>query len=218
MIKVIGFQKVLLLMILAFLLSVFILYSNYIAAPQVTDTKKQLRTNRKEVGELTTDINKLVEGLKTFEEQKGTFEKLENTGFFDAQNRLKTSQRLKEMQKESKLLSARFSIGSVVKEENKLATEAGLKVLNTEITLTLNALEDIDIYNFIYLLNYGLPGQVLINSLAIKKEQDITQPLLRKLGSGNYETLVRAELQASWRTLIPDSTLEVEYDGNEEGN
>lgn len=218
MIKVIGFQRVLLLMVLAGLLALFFAYSTYGLTPEIKQTERQLRVNRKEVGELTEDVNKLVEGMKTYESQKGTFEVLQNKGFFDPQNRLETRQRIKEMREESRLLSVGIDIGSAVEEQNELAKEAGLKVLNTDISFTLDALEDIDIYNFIYLMNYGFPGQVIINTLSIKKQQDITQPLLRKLGSGDHETLVKANLTANWRTLVPDASIQIDNNQVERGN
>lgn len=216
MIRVIGFQKILTLILLAFFTAVFFFYGTYVLAPQIQDSKKQLSVNKGEISQLTEDINKLVEGIKTFESQKQAFERIKEVGFFDPQNRLETRQRLNEMQKESRLLSAKFSINSAVTEPNKLAREAGHKILNTEISFTLDALEDIDIYNFIYLMNYGFPGQILITDLAITKEQDITQPLLRKIGNGDYVPLVKAELKANWRTMVPDTSIEINDEDTQE--
>ncbi len=213
MIKVIGFKKALSLILLAFLLVVLAVYWLYALTPDIKKKQRQLAINSSEVSQMADNIDALIKGVDQFEQQKTVFEKIKKLGFFDPQNRPETRQRLSAMQKESRLLSAKFSISSAKTEKSEKATEAGYKILNTEIVLTLGAIEDADIYKFVYLMNYGFPGQITINQLNMTRDVEVTQPILRQIGVGESKPLVIAVLSVNWRTMVPDSSLAITIDG-----
>lgn len=193
------------------------IYWVYVLKPDIQDNKRQLAMNTSEVAEMNESLNDLMIGIEKFKQQKSVFEKVQKFGFFDSQNRPEARQRLVAMQKESRLLSTRFSIKSAEEEKNKKAKEAGYKILNTDIDLTLEALEDNDIYHFVYLMNYGFPGQILIKELTIKRDTEITQPVLRQVGLGESGPLVSAVLRVNWRTMVPDTSLAISI-GQEDDN
>lgn len=209
MIRVIGFQKILILIVLAAVLVLAALYNFYILKPSSILVERELRQNKSEISEVQTNMDNLVQGLAKFEGQKQKFETVRKYGFFDPQNRVQTKQRFNVMQKEAQLLSARYTIKPAQIEKNEKVAEAGYKIVNTEIDLSLEALEDGDIYNFLYLLNYGFPGQVSITSLDLSRDVEITQPLLRQIGVGEASGLVKATFRLNWRTMLPDETLSV---------
>ena len=209
MIRVIGLQRVLILVLLAVLLGALFFYGMFVLKPEIVREQRELALNQSKISEMTANMDKLVQGMELFTEQKEEFEVIQKYGFFDPQNRVLARQHLNLMQKESRLLSAKYTIKPAVTEKNKIALEAGYKVLNTDIEFILEAIEDLDIYNFIYLLNYGFPGQISIKELKISRDQEVTQPLLRQIGVGKATPLVKAVFLVNWRTMVADDSLSI---------
>lgn len=212
MIRVIGVQKFLAMVLCAVLFATLAGYWFYVLTPEIKEKKRRLALNTAEVNQMREDLNVLTQGLEQFKKQKTVFEKIQKRGFFDPQNRPETRQRINAMQKESRLLSARFSIDSAKTEVNEKATEAGYKILNTSIDFTLDAIEDTDIYNFIYLLNYGFPGQITIKRMVISRNIEVTEAVVRQINSPNPQPLVTAVVQLEWRTMVPDASLAINID------
>ena len=206
MIRAIGYKLSITLLLLAVMLAFLVYYSIYLVGPDTIKAERQLASHKSEMTEITEKIAELKDSMDKFNEQKVIFEKVAAFGFFDEQNRPETRQRLNAMQQESRLLSAKYRIDRAETEKNDLAREAGYKILNTKINFTLEAIEDADIYRFIYLLNYGFPGQVVIDRLTISRDIDITLPVLKQIGNQENITLVTADLTISgvqWWPMKP---------------
>jgi hypothetical protein len=215
MIRVIGFQRVLFILVLGFLVVSAFLYTMYLLKPSLLKSERELAQSRSEISQMSSDMEQLNLGIAKFETQKAKFDKVTQYGFFDPQDRSETRQRLNAMQKESGVLSARFSIAPAVTEVNEKAKEAGYKILNTKIDFSLDAIDDNDIYNFIYLLNYGFPGTVTIENISISRDKEITQPVLRAIGVGEAEAIVKASISTKWLTMVPDTSIEVNSEAAE---
>jgi len=207
MIRIIGMQRFLLLLILGGMLAGLFLYDWYVLKPDLLKHQRELSANHSAINEMRTNMDNIVQGMALFEEQKSQFEDVRQYGFFDLQDRVATRKRLNAMQKESRLMSAKYTIKQAVIEEGGPAEEAGYKLLNTEIIFSLSGLEDMDIYNFIYLLNYGFPGQISIDSISISRDKEVTEPLLRQIGVGGSEPIVKANLKVRWHTMVEDKSL-----------
>lgn len=204
MIRSLGMQKIFTLgLLVAALLGIYF-YGIMTLGPQNEYSERQLRLNKSEFSEITNNMGKLVSDMKQFDQQKDQFKNLEVLGFFNAQDRLEMRSRLNEMQEESKLISAVYSVQPARTEKNKQAEDAGSKIVNTSISFTLEAFDDADIYKFIYLLNYGFPGHVSINDLSIKRDKKITPTLLQKIGAGDQVAVVVATLSVNLRTMVED--------------
>lgn len=204
MIKIIGTQKVVFLAVLLGVTVALYYYGFLVLKPQTQNVKRQLQSQQSEFSRISADMNDLVEGLKKFDGRREQFNSIKLHGFFDTQNRLEMRRRFNEMQQESRLVSAKYSINPAVTEENSLAKEAGYKILSTKVEFTLDATEDKDIYDFIYFLKYGFPAHVTINSLEISRDIEITKTLLQKLGNFEPVVIVKAKLSVNLRTLVED--------------
>jgi len=217
MIKTIGYNKIVLIVILIACLAVTFLYNQNFLKPDLDKKNRALRANSSEISEMTDNLNKLSGDLQKFEKQKTDFERVQNLGFFDSQNRVEARQIITEIQKESRLLSAKYQINPAKSEDNKMAKEAGAKILTTDIRFDLEAIEDADIYKFVYILNYAFPGHLAINNFSMSREIDVTQPVLRKIGVGQAEAIVKASLAVTWKTMVPDEGLSVTGDSSNQG-
>lgn len=207
MIRAIGFQKVFLILLLGVAVVALAYYTLSVAQPSLNENQRELGKNKAEIDEMIMNTDKLTQGFAQFQEQKDVFQQVQELGFFDTQNRLEARARFVAMQEESELISAKFNIKPAVVAENAKAKEAGYKVLNTEIDFNLEAIEDKDIYRFLHLLNYGFPGQVIITEFNMKRETEITAPILRQIGVGQPPPLVRALVRMKWQTMVQDDTL-----------
>lgn len=204
MLRVVGIQKIFFILILLSLVGFGFLYNSRYLEPKNLENKRELGRNQSDISETTENLDQLLQGMGQFAEQEADYKKIEAVGFFDSQNRVETRKRLNLMQQESRLIAAKYAIKPAVTQKNKKAQEAGYRVIETEIGFTLEAIEDADIYKFIYLLNHGFPGYIAIESMDISREKKVTQPLLRKIGAGTPEVMVKADMKVRWLTMIPD--------------
>ncbi len=209
MMKAIGLKKVILVLSLAALAVLMFLYSQQILGPNLKKQQRLLSSGKGEISTMTNNLNQLTDSLQRFEKEKEDFAQVRNLGFFDQQNRVEARRLITAIQRESGLRISNYTIKSAASIPSEKSREAGYKILNTDIDFKLEAIEDADIYKFIYMLNYGFPGQILIKDLSISKEMNITQPLLRKIGVGDSVPIVEATLNVSWQTMVPDETIAV---------
>lgn len=215
MIRQLGLKRVITLLSILAVLGVVYFYGILTLGPQTNGLDSKLRSEKSEFSTLSDNLINLRTGIEKFDLQKDKFKNLQTLGFFDAQNRVEITRRLNEMQLESGLISSQYAISPAITDKNEKATEAGYKILNTKIEFNLEAILDEEIYKFVYLLNYGFPGHVTIESLDIIKEKEVTPTLLQKIGSGDSIPVISARLQINLRTLVNDPTANVST--NEEG-
>lgn len=209
MIKAIGINKFFLLLLLAVFIALAVFYNYQIITPDVTKLNRQVMTNKSEVSQMTQDLNSLTAGLEKFAQQKDAFEKVRRLGFFDPQNRVVAKQLITNIQRDSRLMTAKYTIKPAENLDDEKAREAGYKILSTDIDFILEALDDADVYKFVYLINYGFPGQVIINKLNIERDMEITQPLLRRIGVGQAQPIIKATFEVTWKTMVADETISV---------
>lgn len=204
MIGSLGFKRLITLLFLAtFLLSIFA-YNQFMLVPETTEIQRALNAEKSEVNRISQTMNDLRSDIDKFEVQRDQFNNLQILGFFGDQDRLELRERFNDLQARSGLLSAQYTINPAIVEENEKAFEAGYKIFNTPIRFSLSALNDTAIYQFIYFLNYGFPGQVSITELDIRKLTAITPTVLQKIGSGEPVKIVEATLNITLRTLVED--------------
>ena len=217
MMKSIGLSRLFIILLLASFTLFCLFYSYKVGGPNIKKEKRSLAVVNNDISKMTSDMDKLSQGLTQFEGQKQAFSNVQRFGFFDDQDRVKARQLIEAMQEESRLLSAVYSLGPAESLNEPRATDAGYDLLNTNIGFTIEAVEDIDVYKFIYLLNYGFPGQISIKSLSMSRDEEITQPLLRQIGTGQPTPLIRAELEVFWKSMVPEGQFNPDADENNRG-
>lgn len=213
MIKSIGMDKVLIILLVAGFAIGGYFYNTNIFAPNIVKKERELRGSKSRLSTLTTDTNKLISGLDLFERQKEEFFIVQKSGFFDDQNRVATRSKLDAMGRDSQLEILRYSISPAKNISNQKLKDAGYKILETTMEIEVGAISDTDINTFLYYLNHGFPGQIVIENLDMKKDQNLTQPLLRNIGlRADYEPLVSASILLTWKTMVPDTSVEIQTD------
>ncbi|MFA5592359.1 MAG: hypothetical protein WC989_03490 [Micavibrio sp.] len=227
MIKTIGIKRAVVLLSLAGLCAFAFVLSNYFLTAQVQKSRQALASTQGEIAQLQMELEQMRQDAIFLEREKGTYENITRLGFFEPQDRVEARARLDTIQKLSKIVSARYEIraATVMREEDtqtdaiineSLAAEGEkapeFAVIESPVIVTLSAIDDIDIYNFIYYLNYGYPGHISIEKLNIERRGDITQDNLKLIGMGTPPELVSARMEIIWRSMIPRDVLESSRD------
>jgi len=205
MVKVLGFRRIVILLALIAINAILgaVAYMHFI--PQKDIKERELRGVRGQVSTLRTDISNLEIEFEQLDEQREEFEMLKKDGFFDGQSRRKAELIFQKIQKSSGVVSAVASVSAGAFEENEEAKKANHKILNSPIVVRIEAVNDLDIYRYIYLVNEFFPGHVGIDTIKIRREADVSGTVLRGIASGKNPPLVTADLRLAWRTMIPDT-------------
>lgn len=207
---VLGLRRIAVLLSLLVVNALFaaVLYG-YIL-PEKINQERALRSARGQVASLQSDIDRLQIEFDQLEDQKVRFADLETSGFFYGQGRRRAEMLLTDIQKSSGVLSAVASVKPGVFEKSVYAEKAGYKILSSPIEINIEAMDDLNIYRYLYILERVFPGQVLIDKMTITRDLDVTGTLLRRITSGEKPPIIKADLLLSWRTMIPDEENEDE--------
>ncbi len=205
MIKVLGSKRIIILIVLlaANLLFGFLAYMHF--KPQEQIKERELRSMRSQTATLQTDIDGLMIEFEQLDEQREAFEQIKQDGFFDGQSRRKAELIFKKIQERSGVISAVASVNAGSFEDNQEAAKANHTILKSPISIRIEAVNDLDVFRYIYLVNEFFPGHVAINQINLEREASVTGTVLRAVASGKSPPLVVADLQLSWRTMIPDT-------------
>lgn len=178
------------------------LYLYLMPATQTRDT--ELARLRGEISSRTAEVAGLRQEIEAFEGQKAAFEDLKTLGFFSAQDRVMAREKIDEIRNLSKLLSIHYKIEPATYTRDALISKAKHVIVTSPLTVKLDAIEDKDIYRFLYLMDTVFPGHVALEDLSMEKKMDVTQPVLRQIGTGVPVVLVAGEARFTWRTVIPE--------------
>lgn len=203
MIQILGLKRIVTLAVLFALNVVLGVALYYFITPEKTRVENELRRVTGEVATRRTETEKLRTEYQLIQEQKSKFVELQKAGFFNVQDRVEARKMIEAIQANSHVLAAKYSLMPAEVVENKFAAEADHVVLRSPISFSIEALDDIDVYSFVYWLENSLPGHVSIENISIERAQEVDEVTLRKIGSGVPTVMVTAKIDMSWRTVVP---------------
>jgi len=208
MVSVLGFRRVLVIVLLLILLggSLFAYYG-YLA-PYKKELNREILNTKSTISQREDDLKLLSRQIDTFNTQKDFFNKLEKKGFFETQKRSVAQERFRLMQLSSGLVSAGYQINPITVSESELAEEAGYNLAQSPVSLNLEGLTDMDIYHFLYMLYYALPGHMQINSFDVRRVENISPEVLRDIGLDQRKVvLVEAEVNGIWSSMVEEGVI-----------
>ena len=210
MIKVIGIQRLVILGVLvaANVLLAAVIYLYLI--PQESKLARDLRVLKSSNQSKSSDIDRMQIEFEQLGEQQDSFERLKQDGFFKAQIRSVAKNILNDIQGESNVVSARTKISAGRIEENEEAKKSKYKLLVSPVVLEIQAYDDSDIYRYLFILEKKYPGHLSVDKILIRRTGDISGPVLRAIATKANPVLVTANVELSWRTMIPESQIIVE--------
>ena len=154
-----------------------------------------------------SDIDRIQIEFEQLDEQQARFDALKERGFFSNQERSDAKELFSAIQNESKVISAVVNVKSGAALDDKEAQKANHKVLLSPVEITIESFDDATIYKYLRLVQERFPGYMSVESIRMERLQDISAPVLRAIASGSNVALVRATVELSWRTLIPESQI-----------
>lgn len=201
MIGKIGAKRAFVLIVLVVLLGVFFAAGTFVFQPKTEQSQQELNRVMGETNTLRDEVTKMRADFETFQKEKTFYDNISRLGFFNDQDRVIARERFDTMQKLSKIISARYEIKAANLVETEGASANGFVVMESPISVTLSAIDDLDVYRFIYYLNYGFPGHITINDLSIERKAQIDPAVLKSIGTGNPPEIISAKMDLEWRTM-----------------
>ncbi|MCD8493856.1 MAG: hypothetical protein LRY39_00185 [Alphaproteobacteria bacterium] len=202
MIKILGFKRVLILSVLLALNVVFGMgYYSYLQ-PQTDSLQQQLSAARNKLAATQDDIQKMQVEFSQIEQQQGTFNRLKAQGFLGTQGRRQAEIIFGDIQRESGVVSAVANVRAANVQDNDIAAHANYALLVSPVDIEVQAMDDTYINRYLSLLFSRFPGALSIDSMTIKRTQDINNPVLRAIVNGQNVAMVSAKINLSWRTMI----------------
>ena len=203
MIEVLGFKRVMTIVALGFMAGGLAAALYLLVIPQKQKTERELRTIRSAVASRNIEIEKLKVEYQQIQEQKTLFETLQRAGYFGTQDRLRARKVIESIQAESKVLSAKYTIAAAEVKNDPSMAEVNHVVLRSPVDVTVDALDDMDIYKFMYWIENGFPGHAGITEFTLERRMDIDEALLRQVGNGVPTVLVNGKIKFAWNTMVP---------------
>jgi hypothetical protein len=207
MMGILGVKRIVILLVLVVLNVGFAVGVYAYLSPQKMQKQRDLNGLRGQIGTLQGDIDRLQVEFDQLEVQQAKFDMLNEHGFFGTQGRRQAEKTLESIQKQAGVISAVASIKAGAVEDNEEAQKADHKVLKSEITIRVEALDDTDVFRYLYLLEKFFPGHVAVTELLLERKADVSGTVLRGIASGANPPLVQADIQLIWRTMIPQSEI-----------
>src|SRR5690606_23158627 len=118
------------------------------------------------------------------------FEELRSAGFFDIQGRRNAQRVLEEIQENSGVIEARVTLSPGQIVQNEEAVKANHHVLQSAMTVDIDAMEDSDVFRYIYLIEEYFPGHITVEKINMKRERDLSADILKSIASKKEPKMV----------------------------
>jgi hypothetical protein len=210
MLEKIGRKRFMMLAVMALLVAALAGAHYGLLQPRQTKLAKQLRGTKANIAAKEKETQRLRADFEKLDEVKFRYNEILRYGFFGAQDRVFARNKIREIQNLSGVLAARYQIKPIEVEADETIEASQHKLLKSPIEMEIEAFSDVDVYKFIYYLEYGFPGRVVIRSINFQRKLDVTVPLLQSIGSGQPEKVVTADIDLDWYTVAPDEDVPAE--------
>lgn len=205
MIDILGYKRVVKILILVAINAALALFVYVYMAPENDRKNSELRVEDSRISVLRSDIEKLRVEFQQLEEQKAEFETLKEKGFFNDQGRRNAELILQRVQERSGVITAVASIDKGTIEQNEDADKAEYKILKSPLNLQIQAIDDLDVFRYIYFLQENFPGHLAVEELNLLRDGNVNETVLRAIANGQNPPLVKADVRLMWRTMIPQN-------------
>ena len=64
-----------------------------------------------------------------------------------------------------------------------------------------------NIFHYLFLAENYFPGHLSVEKISLKREADVTGTVLRAIANGKNPSLVGAQVELMWRTMIPEASV-----------
>jgi hypothetical protein len=158
------------------------------------------------------------------------FKELERRRFFEDQNRIEARRSLDQVVNMAGLIRANYEIkpaqvvsqvstgGEAAPEPPAEGTGAPVPppesgdhtLIGSEIEIEFEAYDDVQVYNFIKMMQDTFQGMIGLKELTIEPVEDFSQDLFLQIGNGAVIPLVKGKMTLYWYSMVPAETATVQ--------
>ena len=211
MMKLIGRKRFLTIVVLAMinlvLASIYFLW----ISPSSYDADIELNSLNGQISKLQGDITSIKEQIEETRSNIPYYDALEAQGFFQEQNRFNAEREIKDIQEESQIKTATFSIGSLLDVNEPKAMDAKHRLVVSKVEIkNLKSYTDKEIYRLMYLINTKFPGHTRFVALNIDRPLLITEKDFESIQDPESDTaFVSGTAEFEWYSMLEDAPEEV---------
>ncbi len=203
MIEVLGKVRLLILVSLVALNALFIGSYYMLLVPQQAEKEMELQSLNSKISAASSDLEQMQVEFSQIESQQEKFEELKATGFFDLQGRRQAESVFEDIQKKSGVIAAKVALAPGKTVEDEEAAKANHYILESSMSVDIDALEDSDVFRYIYYVQEYFPGHISLEKITLKRERDLSADILKNIASKKMPAMVSAKIEMTWRTMIP---------------
>ncbi len=167
----------------------------------ITVKERQLNGLKRKVRDRFNEVKKVREQFEALRGQVADYIRLEKNDFFVEQDREVLRDIFFDAQKKSQVLRAKYDVSPYKTQSSPFITQPSLKWVNSTVNIKIEALDDIDVFSFIELVQQKFPGYVQFQSINLKKNATLSADTLKDIGSGSPVSLVNAEVSFLWHAV-----------------
>ncbi len=206
--KNIGLSRVFFIACLFLLNVLFFLSLYFYMLPQQKESEQALRVVKESVQSKYAEVLQLRDDFSLLEGRLKEFSALELSGFFEVQNRLRAKEKIGEFSKKAEILKVHIEPKSGEIIESLPVAEAGHVLIKSPYFLKIEAQDDLDVFYFLKMMQTRFLGLVQFEKINIRRSKNLNAPLLRQIGNGQPEVLVKAEVEMNWITMPSKKDIE----------
>ncbi len=205
MIKILGAKRVLMLLVLLAMNAAVGAALYLYLLPEGFRQTGVLQGLRGQIATVQSDVDRMQVDFEQITQQQTLYEDLKKSGFFGNQDRRQAEKIFESIQKEvGTSVAAVVNIQAGVIEENAEAQKAEHKVLASQVSIKVDATDDMDVFRYLYLVEKFFPGHLEIEKISVERKTEVNGAVLRSIASGDNPPLVHADVEMRWRTMIPE--------------
>lgn len=205
MIKLLGIKRLITLsaifILLIILLSVYFLWID----PARQDADRQVNALNGEIATLQNDINTTKQQIEETRRNIPYFNYLKKIEFFSEQDRFRAQRTIEDIQAQSGITSAEFTIGELTDVNEPLATQVEYRLVVSPIAVqNVQAFTDVEFYKLLYLMNNEFPGHIRLSSMSLTRTGELDQDVAQNRDQGGVPYFVTGDIEFQWLTMIED--------------
>lgn len=203
MTDIIGKNRVVILAILLVANIMFYAGDTYYVKKNAQNANSELRAVKSKTQQFKNQTREVLEDNENLRKRSAIYENLIDKGFVNDQNRVTVRDSFNLMATVTQLVNANYEVSRAEVLEDKTLQSVGYNLLKSQVKVEMSAIDDVKIYNFLYLIANKYPGIANIKSLNVEKESEITAEALRRMNSAEPSPIVTGFVEFDWVTIAP---------------
>lgn len=203
MIKRIGLRRLLILAFLGLINLLIVAGYVFVVLPAEQQAQADLNVVNGQISDASSRLQSIRSDLVAFQGNYDRYQDLEKSGFFSNQDRFSVARALDSLREKANLLGFSYNIDAIKSVTNSDAEASNANLFLSQIKIdNIASVFDMNIYNFVQLLNAFSLQHVRVDSFEIRRALPMSKETLDLLAKEKIG-LVNATLTAEWYTMVP---------------